>query len=472
MENENFKVTLFYGSTTKTVTAKSGEILSDTLRREGIAVDMPCGGNGSCHKCRVIVDGREELCCRYKVTGDISVTLSANGQIRSAKLRDEKEYDGGSVFIALDLGTTTIAAALCSLDGGIVKSMLADNPQRAYGSDVMSRIAYSTQHGIGELNIAIIERLNGMIFELLAYAGGRMPEFITLAGNTTMTSIAAGRDVSSMGVYPYTPSYTGGEKICGAALGLNVNCDVYIMPCVSAFVGADIVMGLLYAGKPQKDKWNILLDLGTNAETVIYSRDKIICTSAAAGPCFEGAGISCGMSAVPGALCSIDENSFAVIDNAAPEGVCATGLIDAVAMLIKKGECDESGYMENESAALAGNVSLIRSDIRCYQLAKAAVCSAVDVLMRLAGADFADIDKFFVAGGFSSKLNVGNAVLTGLFPAGLADKFTPLDNSCLGGLIGFPRDFDNAKKICKTAEYVDLSLNSDFMDLYVENMLF
>jgi len=191
------------------------------------------------------------------------------------------------------------------------------------------------------------------------------------------------------------------------ALGLSGVKTVVSLPGISAFVGSDIVAGMEYTGLPEKGTHRLLLDLGTNAEIALFSEKGILCTAAAAGPCFEGANISCGMSASPGAVCAVTMDGVCtVIGGGEAKGLCATGLIDAITMGVRQELIDETGYIEDESMEICPGVTLTQKDIREFQLAKSAIRAGMECLIRKAGISFADISHLFVAGGFSSGLNV------------------------------------------------------------------
>ena len=237
-------------------------------------------------------------------------------------------------------------------------------------------------------------------------------------------------------------------------------------------VGADIVSGLGYVDKPKKDKYSLLIDLGTNAEIVLFNNEKYLCATAAAGPCFEGANISCGMSASVGAVSRYNvDGTYSVIGDTEPEGICATGLVDIIAELIKNGTVEDSGYME-EDFALSEKVKVTPADIREFQLAKSAVMSAVECLLQRGNVTYNDIEKMYVAGGFSAQLNVENAACLGLVPRELTDRFVPINNSSLLGAVKFACEKNDLAEIAKKAEFIDLGADNMFSELFFANMAF
>lgn len=449
--------------------ASPGERLSDLLIRIGKAIPMPCGGRGTCGKCRVRVNGNETPACEYRVEEDIEVRLPERETIVSetGAACAEKETKAGA--LALDLGTTTLALALVSPENGsIIKVTTRPNPQRAYGADVMSRIRYCMEHGPAQLQRAALGAVREMLRELEAPAG--LPLYVS--GNTTMLHLFFGADPSPMGAAPYTPVFLDLRKAAGETLGLPEIKEAVSLPGAAAFVGADLTAGLNYVGLPPAGRYRLLIDLGTNAEIVLFSGDAALCTAAAAGPCFEGANISCGMSASPGAICAFGAEGFRTVGDKPPVGVCGTGLIDAIAALLKDGAIDESGYMEGETYELAPGVFLTQGDVRQYQLAKSAVCSAVQALVKKTGIGWDQIDSACIAGGFSAKINVENAVYTGLLPTELQEKCVAVNNSSLLGTVKFICERNDLYAYLTDMRYVDLSADPDFSALFIENMTF
>lgn len=452
------------------VKVPDGTILADILIKSGEALPHLCGGKGTCKKCLVLVNGKEELSCQYKIKSDIDVVLPENNDIFSdTGAKESGEITENSCF-CLDIGTTTLALAIVSLDKKeIIKVKTATNPQRAFGGDVLTRIEYCNKNGVSELQACLIHKINEMIDEFDITSTNAM----YVSGNTTMLHIFFDIDPSSIGVAPYTPVFLESKNINGDEIGLNITDNVFSLPCISAFVGADLVAGVNYADLPNENKYNLLVDLGTNAEIILYNRNTLYCTSAAAGPCFEGSNITCGMSATDGAIYSytIDGN-FETIGNKAPKGICGTGLIDIIAVLLEKGIIDETGYMECEEFFITDTVKLTQKDIRQFQLAKSAVYSGISELLREKAVSFEDIESLFISGGFSAKINIENAIRTGLLPKELKDKIIVLNNSSLLGTIKFACEKNDLSVYLKNAEYIDLSTNEFFSNLFINNMEF
>ena len=449
------------------VPVKHGTALSDILD-----IEKPCGGNGKCGKCKVLVNGREELACRYVVTSDIEVITDSVSNMYIETGVEEKGEISDNLCFALDIGTTTLALALVSLDRKEVVRVLASaNPQRKFGADVMTRIDYCQKNSVKELHDVLIDRINEMISEFNV----RQLKNIYVSANTTMLHTLFCIDCSSMGVAPYTPAFLDSKEEDAKSLGLVGVENVISLPSISSFVGADIVAGLNYIGMPEPGKYNVLLDLGTNAEVVLYSSDSGLATAAAAGPCFEGANISCGMSAIDGAIYRFELNNgqavYKTIGNENPIGICGTGLIDVISELLKSGVIEETGFMEEDYVIFEG-VRLSREDVRQYQLAKSAIYSAIISLMKSKGIGFDDVSKLYISGGFSSKININNAANTGLIPKELVLKTHALNNTSLQGVIKFACGENEVKSYVELINSVDLSRNQYFNNLFVANIFF
>ncbi len=463
------KVTVDGGNSKKILWAEDGELLSKLLLENNIAVEHPCGGRGTCKKCTVIVNGESVLSCKYVIKGDTVVGIPIVSSIATASFGEETDCTSEEMCLCLDLGTTTMVLALMQENGGkIVKSVTRNNPQRAFAADVMSRVEYAAKNGTEKLRKILIEELNCMLQELCAYE----IDTLYVAGNTVMLHLFFGTDPSGVGRAPYTPVFLEQKNMPAEYLGIKNVGTVISLPGISAFVGADIVAGLGYVGDAEEEKYNFLVDLGTNAEVVLYSKDKLYCTAAAAGPCFEGVNISSGMSATEGAIYSVSGYGHKTIGDCAPKGICATGLIDAMALMLDYEVIDETGFMEEKEFEVAEGVRLTQGDVRQFQLAKSAICSAMEALRKKADIDYDCIDKVFVAGGFSSKMNIGNAVKVGLFQKGLREKICPVNNSCLLGLVKYASTKSDLSHFTKKAEYVDLAADEYFQDLFIENMGF
>ena len=453
--------------------ADDGELLSNVLIKNNKSVEHLCGGRGVCQKCKVLVNDKEELSCKYLVTKDITVLLPENDSIFSQVGAEETGVLTENMCFVLDIGTTTLALALVSLDENrIIKVNTCTNPQRVYGADVVTRIDYCRKNSVKDLQSILVAEINKMVVDF------NISQKLNLyvAGNTTMLHILFGVDPSSMGVAPYTPIFL--ESKCEKAenIGIKGLSEIISLPSISSFVGADLVAGMNYIGMPSKDKYNLLIDLGTNAEVILFSQNSALCTAAAAGPCFEGANINCGMSATDGAIYSFSfEDNIPQIKTIAKgnvKGICGTGLVDMIAELVKKDIIDETGYMECEEYHITNSVFLNQNDVRQFQLAKSAVYSVIITLVKMYNVSFDQIENMYISGGFSSKINVENACDVGLLPKELKEKCVGINNSSLLGAVKFACEQNDLSRYLENAKYVDLSANSTFAELFVDNMEF
>jgi uncharacterized 2Fe-2S/4Fe-4S cluster protein (DUF4445 family) len=354
-----------------------------------------------------------------------------------------------SLGVALDIGTTTIACYLCDMASAeVIASQASANPQRRFGEDVISRIAFcdSRESGTGILREAVVEEINGLIAGCVQKAGAEMQDVdeVTVVGNTTMQHLFCGIHPHGLGVSPYLPIFAGGLNLSAGTLGLSLNpgTNVYIFPVVSGFVGGD-TLGAVVAEKPHRSKQTTLIvDIGTNGEVVLGSKDALWATSCATGPALEGAQLECGMRASPGAVHRVryDDRSgfdFEIIGEPSElaRGLCGSGVIDAVASMLRAGIMLLSGRLREgapgvtvDADGIGRSFELVPStyssagrpvvvslnDIRQIQLAKAALRVGIEALMRRAEVEY--IDTLVLTGAFGARFDWSNAIAIGMFP--------------------------------------------------------
>lgn len=452
----------------ETFSVPDGTLLSNALIQAKKQLPHTCGGRGSCKKCSVYVNGVSVLSCQYKINSDITVELPSDGDRISIETDTSKsDSPMTDCCLVLDIGTTTLVLALVSLtEKKVIKSISATNPQNTFGADIFSRIDWCTKNGVHDLNAILITKLNEMTEKLGTREIGKM----YVSGNTTMLHLFFGVDCSSMGIYPYKPTFLESKEALGCELGLEGIGKVISLPCISSFVGADLVAGVNFTQHTTKHNYNLLIDLGTNAEIVLYGSNSLLCTSAAAGPCFEGANICCGMSATDGAIYTyFSDGSFETVNNQPPKGICGTGLIDITAELLKKQIIDSTGYMQCGEFYITDSVKLTQKDIRQLQLAKSAVYSGITALLNKKSISFSDIETLFISGGFSTKINVDNAIKIGLIPKELKEKSVAVNNSCLLGTVKYACENNDLNFHLNNCEYVELSSDPSFTDMFINN---
>jgi uncharacterized 2Fe-2S/4Fe-4S cluster protein (DUF4445 family) len=486
----------------ETILAKEGETLLGTLQKNNHDIYSPCGGNGTCGKCKVLVKGEGVVTsCIYHVTNDIEITLPEK---REAKILVEQHehtaqvaFDPGASAnlsyyphgLAIDIGTTTLVFYLVNLvTGGIIETRAVVNPQTKYGADVISRINYTAQEpaGLKILQDEIINAINFQLDHFVEMTGITSNEIvkITIAGNTTMLHLLLGVDPLPIALAPFKPAFIAEQLLHGADLKLNCHpeAEIKILPSIAAYVGADIVAGIASIKPSQNFKKFLFLDIGTNGELALVTPEKIWCCATAAGPAFEGANISCGMSAVEGAINTYDTNGYNTIGNSSPVGICGSGLIDIVAYLIENKLVKSDGLLpedfviaENDPITGAKRILLNQQDIREVQLAKSAIMAGIKVLLKKASIGFEDLDTLVLAGGFGSYIDVKSAITIGMLPREMEDKTLSLGNtSGTGALLALKSvKFDlNIQEVLRKSCYIELSDDEDFVLDYVMNMDF
>lgn len=419
--------------------------------------------------------------------------------------------------IAFDLGTTTVVATLLDLDTGTplaVRSML--NRQQPYGADVISRISATM------LDPAALERLRGLaadtlqtLAEEVCEQAGIEPEQVyevSLAGNSTMTQLALGIDPAPVGVAPFIMAARSYPELPATELGLRLHpsARATVFPALGAYVGGDIVAGLLATGMTRDKRLRLFIDVGTNCEIALGSAERILCTAAPAGPAFEAAQIRCGMRAAPGAIevvrISGDDLELEVIGDETPVGICGSGLVDAAAELYRAGLLDASGrFVPDEQAraiaprlsrrlrALEGGervfvlswkgeegdlnnaVYLSQRDVRELQFAKAAIATGWHLLVEELGVKPSEIQQVLLAGSFGSYLSPASAVRIGLVPRLPLPRIVSAGNVAGEGakmaLLSM-QERHAATAMLEEIEYVELSDRDDFNDRFVEQLAF
>ncbi|MBP3375503.1 MAG: DUF4445 domain-containing protein [Clostridia bacterium] len=484
------------------VQAEVGDLLSEIIRGE-----KPCGGHGRCGKCRVVAKGflsapseselklltRGEtergvrLACLTRALGDCDVETNeeiSREQIITSGATEDFELD--PIFerygVAIDIGTTTLAARLYGADGSLLAELAEINPQIEWAADVISRVEAALSGKESELAQAIRQALDGMIGKLSAIADidTKAIDGVVVTGNTVMLSLLVGESVEPFAHAPFDAKRLFGEYIEASELelhSLEADTRVYLPPCISAFVGADTTCAIIATGL-LKSECAMLVDIGTNGEIALNNNGRLAVCSTAAGPAFEGVGITMGMRGAAGAIDKvyIEDGGIKahVVGDTAPVGICGSGLVDAVACMLENEIIDESGYLEDDEFTILSPVYLTPKDIRMLQLAKSAICAGILTLIKTEKIDISNISRLYIAGGFGSYLNLESASRIGLIPRALKDKAVTVGNAALGGAAMMLLDrgaMDKAEKLSKSAFVVELSSNPIFSDLYMSGMM-
>ncbi len=494
-------VRVLLGGKSFDIEAEAGEMLLPALRKNGFTLPAACGGRGKCGKCRVVINGVQRLACRAAVADGDEVVLPEGSGGRILTQTPAIEHTGGKMTgcaAAVDLGTTTVAVRLYDLGTGREEATLsAWNAQASYGGDVISRIQHTidTPDGLNELSRIIRGQVSELISSALGRCGRDKAELrhTVLAGNTVMQHIFACLPVKSIALAPFTPYtlFDGGfdDTLLGAPL--------YYAPCVAGYVGGDITAGLLASGLHEKDGRYLFLDIGTNGEMALGGKGGFRCCAVASGPAFEGAGISCGMAAVDGAVSHVRYDGgflYDLIGEGQPRGLCGSGLIDLCAALLGQGCIDGSGRLlppeeapekmrrclrrdENGNGVfgLTREVCLTAQDVRSLQLAKAAVAAGIKVLLDLEGMSADELDGVYLAGGFGSYLDPKSAVRIGMLPDIDHRRLRNPGNTALAGASMAaldPERLGGMRDIARSCDYTELSGRSDFADAFAGSMTF
>ena len=484
-----------------------GETVLETLSAGGVFLDAPCGGKGKCGKClvRLSPNGDEVKACLTLVEGDMDIHLPQVMDMKIAGSAAEPTASGAvsdQLGVAVDIGTTTVVAHLTDLKTGVrIATASGVNAQRPYGADVISRIQYCSENGHETLTRLIREQLAELIEKTCADSGVRRGDirYITIAANTIMEHLAIGYSPVGMGIAPFTPVSLFGEELpAGDDLPVAKDAKIYFAPAIASYVGGDITAGMLACDLENNQGPAVFLDIGTNGEIAMKVGDKYYCCATAAGPAFEGAEISKGMAAISGAVSHVkwgDDLELTVIGEAEPLGLCGSGLLDALAVLLDTGAVDETGRLLDPDEiphaiskyigeldgknvfwlSRKSGVYLSSVDVRKLQLAKSAIAAGIQTLLHEAGLSDSDVKGFFLAGGFGSYMDQTSAATIGLFP----ESFLPVSRT-MGNTAGEGSAMalvsEDARKtltsIRERCEYIELSTSLYFNEQFVEQMMF
>lgn len=527
---------------------------------ENNLLDAPCGGVVCCGKCKIRVMDKpftltedetkflteDEvqngwcLACAHEVTENLKIQLppkekaaeiSSRGYLRDftadvnvkkvlnengntdvyiggKKVAEETGDTSARLFgIAVDIGTTTVVAALVNLlNGKEILSMSCLNSQKVFGQDVITRINFAMNREQGTLiqQKAILRDLRNLInaiydeynreFEICA---DDVYE-VTVGANNTMIHLLTGVDPSSMGKAPYNPAFEGAKTVEGykdLQLPVNKLCKVYCIPAVSAFVGGDITAGVLAVGVHKKTDNVLFIDIGTNGEMVLNSGGKLCCCSCAAGPALEGMNISCGVRAGSGAIEDVviegeGENTvinLSVIGNCKPTGLCGSGILSVIAELHKNGIIHKSGRLNKHPLvekvdgkkrfylSKEHDIFITQNDIRQVQLAKGAILSGIKTMLKYNNLEDSRIDEVVVAGQFGAHLKAESLTGAGLIPEDLEDRVTYAGNTSKSGAylcLMAKSERYTAERIVKEIDYIELSALEGYDEEFIKAMNF
>lgn len=529
-------VSVLISQTGRKINCEKGNLLN-ILLKAGVYIDNPCNGTGVCGKCKVrILSGKcssmsgtersllstEEvgegirLSCMAEVYEDIELeTLQEErkGSVLTTGYMPEFERDthSGGYGIAVDIGTTTVVTALVDMASGKeLGAVSMVNAQKQFGLDVLTRITYEYEYpdsGARKLQKVIVQSINAMIKEVCKEVGieggSKAVREIAVAANCTMMHMLLGVDARPIGRAPYKPVFLEAKRLPAKEIGIEAGEDtqLYCLPHVSAYIGADIVAGA-YVCELQKAKENILfIDIGTNGEIVLACKGRILCCSCAAGPALEGMNISSGMRAAEGAVEDVEITEQGIrlktIGGGKPVGICGSGILAVVRELlctgiikkngafIKKDKLKETDYhyrmirmngtkrefIVNEAPLLV----VTQGDVRQVQLAKGAILSGFTVLLNKAGISVDELDKVMIAGQFGSHLPADSLVKTGILPQVVKDKLVYVGNSSKTGAymaLMSRKARGEIEELAGKMEYFELAETENYERIFTESMIF
>jgi uncharacterized 2Fe-2S/4Fe-4S cluster protein (DUF4445 family) len=529
---QNYTVTITPEGTS--YSARAGTSLADVLRGSDILINLPCGGEGRCGRCRVtVVDGvapptpedlrhipgpdierGERLACRLIVTADMTVDIPVSARVagtgsswEEVTVLSDRPASAEGLALAVDLGTTSIAAALIALPtGDILAHASALNPQAAFGADVISRINavikdHDTLYVQQSLAVRAIIEIMEKLSQRLGLSLSQIRE-VAIAGNPTMEHLFLGKDPTPIAYAPFTPGFRKAQRSTASDLGLEVDSKavVWVFPILSGYVGGDTMAFIWSSRIHESDEMILGLDIGTNGEIVLGNKERLLACSTAAGPAFEGSHITDGMRADTGAIEAVtivgDEVTLAVKGNAPPRGICGSGLFDAVSEMRRNGLISSAGRIAVDSAPTglrerlvpengsrrfilfsdrSRSIGITQKDIREIQLAKGAMHAGISVLLAEMGIVWEDIDRILVAGAFGNYLKPESIVGVGMLPASLEKKIVFVGDAALSGAIEAVRSSRTKEGIEDLADrirYIELSADKRFNEAFISSLLF
>lgn len=516
MSEQQIKVT--FQPQGRTVYVLSGTKIIEAAAVAGIIINTPCGAAGICGKCRVKIRSPQSkptpadvkifneeklkqgwrLACQNTIVEDVVIEVPKESLLLGLKkivvesdilqkiIPDGRQIEHDKYFgVAVDIGTTTLAASLINLKNGNEIAVMGDvNPQISFGDDVISRIKHAAnKNGLAELQKTVIRQINMMINKLCEQSRVDKKNIyeVAIAGNTTMEHLVCRIDPSPLGQLPFEPIWRGANVINVSELEIEINPKgiVYVFPVIGGFVGGDISAGILAMDLLNQPQPALMIDIGTNGEIVLVNNNKIMAASTAAGPAFEGARISCGMRAVDGAIEKVKFDGsciYNVIGNVKPAGICGSGLIDITAELLNAGIVDSSGRMNQPEFVIADKVKITQKDIRQIQLAVGAIRAGINIILKQSGLKPADLKKVFIAGGFGSFIRRNHAQRIGLLPTEIShEKISFVGNTSLAGakiaLLSI-KARQKAENLAGQTQHIELSADSDFQNEFVSAMVF
>jgi uncharacterized 2Fe-2S/4Fe-4S cluster protein (DUF4445 family) len=549
MENPRQKIRITFNG--QPYPAERGQTALEALINNGLLLRSDCGGKGRCGKCQINVHDPDpaslsppsegevkilgpkglaagyRLACCATLLNDISLEIPASARLSASVLekapplllekhsilKARSDSQKTNYSLAVDLGTTTIAVYLCDPAAGkVIASIAMRNPQAIFGDDVMSRIS------VISADPNLLKRLQRMAVKTIEWGAQALIDSMKIApariktmmvvGNSTMIHIFVGQNPASIGVYPYEPQFVEEKQFAADSLGFSFNpkAEIHTLPLITGFIGADTVGATVAAELEENPVGTMLVDVGTNGEIMFLGKTGLVATSCATGPAFEGATIQHGMQAVPGAIntVKIDQKkrtvSYSLIQKGPgntqkPLGICGTGVISAVAELLRAGIISKDGAFNHETkypnlqldenntaqfilvppekTADGRAIVLTQKDVRAIQLAKGAIRTGIELLCIETNIDLPG--KILLAGAFGSYINPEDALTIGMLPDLPPEDIEGVGNAAGAGAILalFDERFaKKAKELSRSTRVLDLSTHPDFQDTFINALSF
>ena len=497
-----------------TVWVDQGATILEATRQAGVLIAAPCGGRGTCGSCGVRIvsgsvsapdaeevaglaraPGNVRLACRARVDAAVCVRPLA---IARGEAVAERKAEGGRLVAGVDLGTTSVAALVVEeASGREIARAVAPNRQQSYGADVISRLGAAVSGSAEDLRRLAVSSVADALRSAVSRAGRDVADIgrVVVAGNSAMAGIFTGASVDSLATAPFEAPEFGGAVPDSGGLGDVVasGAEVVVVPPIAGFVGGDALAAALHAGLYDADTPKLVIDFGTNAEVLLAGVGRLRVASAAAGPAFEGGGLTCGGPAVEGAVERVSISSdgrveLQTIGGAEPIWLSGAGLVSAVAALRAVGHVasdglfiadgplrerftrDEQGVLSVDLTGGSGAVAITQLDVRALQLAKSAIRVAIDSVLRDAGVRAGDLSSIGIAGAFGAALEPNDLESLGVLPEGVAARVVQLGNASLMGAAVIaldPATLVQAERIANHAVHVELTSLPHFQEAFL-----
>ncbi len=472
--------------------AGCGTNLLQALRSAGILLDAPCGGNGKCGKCTVTADGTEVLACQTTVSEDMEVVVPEGRGLHVMQIGIEAVGKMDPLFpgpfLAIDIGTTSVVCFLLDAENGSeLASASSLNPQTAFGADVISRIREALSGKLEQERDVIRQELSRLILDVCGKASvdpGSVG-LVSVVGNPAMQQLFLGISPENLAGVPFDPVLTETKTVpCDEILPVCANAQLLIVPDIAGYVGADTMGCVLSTRLYESEDLTLMVDIGTNGEMVLGNRDRMIACSTAAGPALEGANILFGMRGTDGAIDHVKMTGegleCSVIGGGKAEGICGSGLIDAVAVCLEAGMINKRGRIVSAEELdgqryipLRDGVYLTQDDIRQVQMAKGAICAGVQLMAKQLGKEVRDIRCVLLAGAFGSFMDPDSACRIGLLPEELQGRITAVGNAAGSGAKLLARDkaeILRVQQLKEKIEFLELASLKEFPGTFAKAM--